>query len=193
VSFQRFLALLRRFVTPGTLARQNNVLRAAVAALVMPLAVCVGCGDDDPDAEVMRPAATTAATTPEPAAPAVKRGTKIVLGDSQFGKILFDSKRQAIYLFDRETTKRARCYGECAQAWPPVYAKGEPRLGPGLKRSLLGTTKRRDGRRQITYGGQPLYYYAHEGAGQVLCHDIFEYGGLWLVVKRNGDPVPSSR
>jgi hypothetical protein len=42
-----------------------------------------------------------------------------------------------------------------------------------------------------TYGGHPLYYYAHEDPGQVLCHDIVEYGGTWLVVKRNGDPAPS--
>ena len=160
----------------------------------MPLTLCAGCGDDDSDSTMAAPAAPTmAAPSPEPAAPAAKRGTKIVLGDSQFGKMLFDSKRQAIYLFDKETTKRARCYGACAEAWPPVYAKGEPRLGPGLKASLLGTTKRRDGRKQVTYGGHPLYYYAHEGPGQVLCHDIVEYGGLWLVVKRNGEPAPSSR
>jgi len=119
-------------------------------------------------------------------------GTKVVLADSQFGQILFNSKQQAIYLFDRETGKRPRCYGECAEAWPPVYAKGNPRVGKGLKRSLLGTTRRRDGRRQVTYGGHPLYYYAHEGPGQVLCHDIDEFGGLWLVVKRSGKPVPSA-
>ena len=167
------------------------MVRAAILGLTLPLALCVGCGDDSSESEMAEPAATGATST-QPAEPAARRGTKIVLGDSQFGKILFDSKRQAIYLFDKETTKRARCYGECAEAWPPVYAKGTPRLGPGLKESLLGTTKRRDGRRQITYGGHPLYYYAHEGPGQVFCHDIFEYGGLWLVVKRNGEPVPSS-
>ena len=120
-------------------------------------------------------------------------GTKVVLGDSQFGKILFDSRRQAIYMFDRETTRKPRCYGECARAWPPVYANGRPRVGTGLKRSLLGTVKRRGGRKQVTYGGHPLYFYAHEDPGQVLCHDIEEFGGLWLVVKRTGRPVPSSR
>jgi predicted lipoprotein with Yx(FWY)xxD motif len=126
---------------------------------------------------------------PAPAA----AGTKVVLDDSQYGRMLFDSHGQAIYLFDRETTRRARCYGDCAAAWPPVYAKGTPRIGSGLKKSLLGTTRRRDGRRQVTYGGHPLYFYAHEGPGQVLCHDIDEFGGTWLVVKRSGDPVPSSR
>ena len=120
-------------------------------------------------------------------------GTKVVLRESQFGRILFNSDRQAIYLFDKEDSSKPRCYGDCAVAWPPVYANGNPRLGKGLDPDLLGTRKRRNGRKQITYGGHPLYYYAHEGPGQVLCHDIEEYGGLWLVVKKSGKPVPSSR
>ena len=136
-------------------------------------------------------AALALAGAPAPAAAA--DGTKVVLGESQFGRILFDSNRQAIYMFDRETGRRPRCYGECAAAWPPVYAKGTPRVGAGLKKSLLGTTRRRDGRKQVTYGGHPLYFYAHEDPGVVLCHDIEEYGGLWLVLRRSGKPVPSSR
>ena len=162
------------------------------ALLLVPLGLCFGCGDDGDGSESAEPRATDSATmAPAPAQPA-HAGTKIVLCDSQYGKMLFDSHRQAIYLFDRETTKKPRCYGECAAAWPPVYANGKPRLGRGLRTSLLGTTKRRGGRKQMTYGGHPLYYYAHEGPGQVLCHDIVEFGGTWLVVKRNGDPAPSA-
>ena len=115
-----------------------------------------------------------------------------MLRDSEFGKMLFDSNRQAIYLFDKEDSTKPRCYGDCAAAWPPVYANGKPRLGKGLNRDLLGTVKRRDGRKQITYGGHPLYFYAHEGPGQVLCHDIYEFGGTWLVVKKSGKPAPSA-
>ena len=88
---------------------------------------------------------------------------------------------------------RSRCYGECARLWPPVYTKGAPQAGAGVRKSLLGTTRRRDGRRQVTYRGRPLYYYAHEGPGQVLCHDIFSAGALWFVLKADGEPVPSSR
>jgi predicted lipoprotein with Yx(FWY)xxD motif len=159
------------------------------ASIALPLALLVGCGDDDMSPVSERPAAATKAPTAEPAA---RKGTKVVLRDSQFGRILFNSDRQAIYLFDRETTKKPRCYGDCAAAWPPVYARGKPRLGKGLERELLGTTERRNGRRQITYGGHPLYYYAHEGPGQVLCHDIEEFGGRWLVLKKTGRAVPGS-
>jgi len=136
-------------------------------------------------------AALALAAAPQPAS--ATAGTKVVLGDSQFGQILFSSKRQAIYMFEKETTRRPHCYDECAAIWPPVYAKGEPRVGRGLERSLLGTTRRRGGAKQVTYGGHPLYYYAHEGPGQVLCHDVFSAGALWLVMRADGTPVPSNR
>jgi predicted lipoprotein with Yx(FWY)xxD motif len=53
----------------------------------------------------------------------------------------------------------------------------------------LGTSKRDDGTTQVTYAGHPLYYYAAEGPGQVLCQNVDEFGGLWLVVKPDGEPV----
>jgi predicted lipoprotein with Yx(FWY)xxD motif len=58
--------------------------------------------------------------------------------------------------------------------------------GKGVRQQLLGTLRRRDGRRQVTYAGKPLYYYAHEGPGQVLCHDVDLNGGYWWVVGPSG-------
>jgi predicted lipoprotein with Yx(FWY)xxD motif len=148
-------------------------------ALVSVLAVAASCAGGVAATEAM------AASKP--------KGTKIVLRGSDFGKILFNSKKQAIYLFDREKTKKAECYGDCARAWPPVYTKAKPRAGNGIDAGLLGTTKRTDGRKQVTYRGHPLYHYAHEGPDQVFCHDVREFGGLWLAVKANGKPAPSRR
>jgi predicted lipoprotein with Yx(FWY)xxD motif len=70
-----------------------------------------------------------------------------------------------------------------------VLAKGEPRAGRGARGSLLGTTRRRDGKLQVTYRGRPLYYYVDDGPGRVLCHNVEEFGGLWLVVRADGNPV----
>jgi predicted lipoprotein with Yx(FWY)xxD motif len=111
---------------------------------------------------------------------------------SAFGQMLFDGSGQAIYLFTAERGRRPACYGECAAAWPPVLAGGVPRAGAGVRPGLLGTTRRSDGRRQVTYGGHPLYYYAHEGRREVLCHDVEEYGGTWLVVRPDGTPAPAA-
>jgi predicted lipoprotein with Yx(FWY)xxD motif len=61
-----------------------------------------------------------------------------------------------------------------------------------VRSSLLGRTKRRDGRYQVTYKGRPLYYYVSEPPGQVLCQNVDEFGGLWLVVRPDGRAVRGS-
>jgi predicted lipoprotein with Yx(FWY)xxD motif len=130
-----------------------------------------------------------AAMKGEDAAMAAGGGATVQLLSSQFGRILADGKRQAFYAFDREKSSKSRCYGACAKAWPPVLTKGKPKAGPGARKSLLGTTKRRDGKLQVTYNGRPLYYYSGDSPGKVLCQNVREFGGLWLVVKPNGSPV----
>jgi predicted lipoprotein with Yx(FWY)xxD motif len=55
-----------------------------------------------------------------------------------------------------------------------------------VKRSLIGTVKRRDGRLQVTYAGRPLYSYVNEGRRVVKCQNVRSFGGLWLVVRPSG-------
>jgi predicted lipoprotein with Yx(FWY)xxD motif len=105
--------------------------------------------------------------------------------------MLYDDSGQAIYLFDAEESDRAECYGDCAKAWPPVLTKGRPTGTGAVKSSLLGTSLRSDGSMQVTYAGHPLYFYAYEGKYQVLCHNIKEFGGTWLVVQPDGRPAGS--
>lgn len=111
---------------------------------------------------------------------------RIKVVDSDYGRVIADGKGEAFYLFDKEGMKKAECYGACAQVWPPVLTKGKPKAGSGAKQSLLGTTKRKDGKLQVTYAGHPLYYYMDDSPGTILCHDVEEFGGLWLVVKPDG-------
>jgi len=116
------------------------------------------------------------------------KGTKIISADSQFGKIIYDGKGQAIYLFDRETSSKPRCYDACAVAWPPVLTKGRPFAAKGVRGKLIGTTKRRGGGNQVTYNGHPLYYYVDEPPRTVLCHNVYSYDGLWKVLHPSGKP-----
>ena len=173
-------------------------MRQIVVFMVAGLLLVAGCGDDD-DSSSSGPygsgTTTDEATETLPAPqeeqkPAERTGTEIVLGDSEFGSMLFNAKKQAIYIFERDSKNRTNCYDECAEAWPPVYTKGEPRAGKGVKESLLGTVKRRDGKLQVTYAGQPLYYYAHEGPDEVRCHNVNLNGGLWWVVGPDGKRRP---
>ena len=70
-----------------------------------------------------------------------------------------------------------------------MLTKGDPGAGDGVEAKLLGTTERDDGSTQVTYRGHPLYYYVDDPAGEVLCHNVDEFGGRWLVVEPSGTPV----
>jgi predicted lipoprotein with Yx(FWY)xxD motif len=70
----------------------------------------------------------------------------------------------------------------CSQPANPVQK--EP-----ARSDLLGTALRTDGTKQVTYAGHPLYFYAHEGKYQVLCHNVEEFGGTWMVVRPDGSPA----
>jgi predicted lipoprotein with Yx(FWY)xxD motif len=178
--------------------------------LVIGLLALAGCGDEDDsgagqsqgskeDAAMKKEEAAMkkeeAAMKKEEAAmkkeeAAMKKeaaGTRIVLGDSEFGEMLFSSKKQAIYIFENDPKGKTVCYGECAEAWPPVLTKGKPKAGDGVKASLLSTVKRRDGKLQVTYAGKPLYFYSHEGPGEVRCHNVDLNGGFWWVVGPDGN------
>jgi predicted lipoprotein with Yx(FWY)xxD motif len=175
-----------------------RILATAAVAASLILAACGDEEDDDSGSQAAAPEQTTTEPAPrddkpaeKPARPATneKPGTEITVSSSQFGDVIFDGSNQAIYLFDKETSSTPECYGECAAAWPPVVTEGEPVASGAAQQKLLGTTERDDGSTQVTYAGQPLYYYAHEGPGEVLCHNVSEFGGLWLVLDAGGQAL----
>jgi predicted lipoprotein with Yx(FWY)xxD motif len=152
------------------------------------------CGDDAKDASSSPTTTETAtketATTETTAAKARRRGASVKVMNTRYGRMLFDGRGRALYLFTREASPRSRCYGGCATAWPPFLTRAKPRAGNGAKATLLGTTKRRDGKTQVTYNGHPLYYYVTDRKpGQVTCQDVTEFGGTWLVVSPSGSAI----
>jgi predicted lipoprotein with Yx(FWY)xxD motif len=174
---------------------------AMLAALAL-----AACGEDDEEPEAQAPAAeasaspeagggggdATAAEKPskqDRGGGSGKPGVTIATADSQFGPILFDGSDRAIYFFDKETSEKSECYGACAAAWPPVLTKGDPQASGAAEAKLLGTTERDDGSAQVTYAGRPLYYYVDDPPGEALCHNVDEFGGLWLVVEPGGEAV----
>jgi predicted lipoprotein with Yx(FWY)xxD motif len=165
-------------------------MKTLALPLLAAVLVATGCGADDEAPTAPAPTPQDTAMKTEPAKPTPKparTGTKVTLRDSQFGEMLFDSNRQAIYIFENDRKGKTVCYGECAEAWPPVVTKGRPVAGKGVDERLLGTIKRRDGTRQVTYAGRPLYFYAHEQPGEVRCHNVDLNGGLWWVIGPDGE------
>ena len=103
------------------------------------------------------------------------------------GTFLVGPNGRTLYLFTNDTSTKSTCYDACAQAWPPLLTTGKPKAGGKARASLLGTTKRTDGKRQVTYKGHPLYYYAPDKkAGDTTGQKV---GGVWFVVSRTGRAI----
>ncbi len=119
--------------------------------------------------------------------------TTISLRTTAVGKVLVAANGRTLYLFAADKTKKSTCYGKCAGYWPPLIA-AKPTVGAGLKASLLGTTKRRDGKLQVTYGGHPLYFFAQDKkAGDLNGQGFVHFGGAWWVVSAAGKAIKSKR
>ena len=120
---------------------------------------------------------------------AVGHGERVIAHSSKYGRVLFTGQNRSIYLFARDHGK-STCYGACAKAWPPVLTKGRPVAGPGVKASLLGTVRRKDGSKQVTYAGHPLYRFVKDTkAFQITCQNVSNFGAKWLVITPAGKAV----
>jgi predicted lipoprotein with Yx(FWY)xxD motif len=136
---------------------------------------------------VLAIALVAAAFVASPAMASPTAQPTVAAKSSRFGNILFDGRGFVLYAFTRDPRGRSACFGACAKAWPPYIVRAPLRTGKGTRRSLLGTTRRRDGKLQVTYAGRPLYFYVGDRRpGQILCQNVDEFGGLWLVVRGSG-------
>jgi predicted lipoprotein with Yx(FWY)xxD motif len=123
-------------------------------------------------------------------AAAATSATSVGVSQSKFGRILVDGHGRSLYLFDRDRNRKSSCYGGCAGEWPPLIVSGKPHATSGVKASLLGRTKRRDGRWQVTFRGHPLYTFAGDAAkGQTNGEGLDDFGGWWYLVSPAGVKV----
>jgi predicted lipoprotein with Yx(FWY)xxD motif len=107
-----------------------------------------------------------------------------------YGQHLTAQDNRAVYMFSSDRENESTCYEACAVAWPPVVSEGEPVAGEGVEADKLGTTGRKDGSTQVTYGGSPLYYYIQDDeAGKVSGQGSAGFGGAWYLVSPNGEKI----
>jgi predicted lipoprotein with Yx(FWY)xxD motif len=121
----------------------------------------------------------------------------VAAAQTSLGRVLVDSRGRTLYLFARDSVGKSKCYGGCASYWPPLITSGKPLAKSGARASLLGRTKRRDGRWQVTYKGHPLYRFSGDtGKGQTSGEGLTDFGGEWDAVSPAGAEVsakPSGR
>jgi predicted lipoprotein with Yx(FWY)xxD motif len=122
-----------------------------------------------------------------------RSGTKgaVDLRSTAFGKVLVSANGHTLYLFRHDHGTKSTCYGACATNWPPLLTTAAKVTGgSGVKGALLGTTRRTDGKLQVTYHGHPLYrFFLDKKAGQTKGQGLNFYGGKWYVVNANGVAV----
>lgn len=89
---------------------------------------------------------------------------KVSVPNSEYGHFLTDAQGRSLYAFSGDIRgvggdePRSQCFEACTSAWPPFKAQGKLEAGKGIDPSLIGSFLRKDGTRQVTYNGWPLYH-----------------------------------
>jgi predicted lipoprotein with Yx(FWY)xxD motif len=163
--------------------RRSILLGSALAVPVAALAIA-GCGGNSHDNTVKAsPSATTTS--------AKHAGSALVgVRDTKLGKILVDAHGRTLYLFEKDKGAKSTCFGACASAWPPLTTTARPKAGAGATASLIATTARSDGAREVTYKNRPLYYFAGDhAAGETNGEGLNAFGGGWDVLSPTGSKI----
>ena len=114
------------------------------------------------------------------------------LKKTSVGTILVNGRGFTLYAFTKDSRNHEACQsiGGCLSLWPVIGGSGRPNLGPGVKRSLVGTITLKSGKKQLTYGGHPLYRYAADsGPGQTFYVNFLQFGGRWPALNAAGREV----
>jgi len=117
-------------------------------------------------------------------------GVKVAVASSGLGRVLVNGRGRTLYLFAKDKNGKSTCTGKCASFWPPLVTSGNPLATAGAKTSLLGTTKRADGRLQVTYNHHPLYTFVKDTRkGQTNGEEVDAFGAEWYAVSAAGAKV----
>jgi predicted lipoprotein with Yx(FWY)xxD motif len=125
---------------------------------------------------------------------AVRSNATIALRSTKLGPILVNAKGHTLYLFAKDKNGRSACTGACAANWPALITKVKPTAGSGVKATLLGTTVRSDGRKQVTYNHHPLYTFSYDTrTGQTSGEGVDAFGAHWWTVSAKGIAVKAAQ
>jgi predicted lipoprotein with Yx(FWY)xxD motif len=157
--------------------RRSPVL-LAIVAIAVGAAACSPAATTAPTSAPATTAPATAAPStaaPTTAAPATSAPTAAAGGATvnaqsvgTAGTILVDGKTgKTLYMFTQDVkgSGKSNCTGGCLTTWPAltVAAGATPTGGSGVT-GTLATITRDDGTLQVTYNGQPLYFFKNDQA-----------------------------
>ncbi len=140
------------------------------------------------------PPAPPAAAKPTEAAtaPVGKAAPISVSNNATYGKIVTDADGMTLYMYPADTREpsTSNCYDQCAQRWPPLLASADGKFeikSSELDAKMFGTTTRKDGAKQVTFNGWPLYYWFNDKKpGDTLGQGV---GDIWWVMTPTGSII----
>lgn len=179
---------------------QQRIVLLSVAGLASAL-VLAACGSSTDVASSSTsptgaaPVATTASESATPETPATSApagsgdsATTTVLRAAVVngvGSVVTDGNGMTLYRYDNDQASPSKwtCSGACTKTWVPVIEDNSPQT-VGVSQSLLGTVHR-NGLKQVTLAGWPLYRYAGDtkaGEANGQAKD-----GMWHAVTPSGE------
>jgi predicted lipoprotein with Yx(FWY)xxD motif len=101
------------------------------------------------------------------------------------GKYLTDTEGKTLYWFKKDSKEKSACVGPCLEKWP-IYFREKVAPPKEISQKNFGTITRADGKKQTTFKGFPLYYWA----GDVNAGDTKGQGvnDVWSVVNPDNFP-----
>ncbi|MHC1760107.1 MAG: hypothetical protein AB9917_11445 [Negativicutes bacterium] len=92
---------------------------------------------------------------------------------------LADSNGMTLYYFTKDASGVSACVGQCVVRWPVFYTDNVM-VPAGMDANEFGAITRADGKKQSTFRGWPLYYWAGDKApGQTNGQG---FNGVWFYV-----------
>ncbi|MBS0027292.1 COG4315 family predicted lipoprotein [Chitinophaga sp. 22321] len=152
--------------------RVTNTLFSWIAlAGIVTFSACGGDNNNNPDKPAPKPVVQISAS-------------------ATLGNHITDVDGNSLYYFSNDFNGANNCGGGCAAVWPIYYAGdnlAQAALGTGLDIKDFGTITT-DGKKQTTYKGWPLYYFApnvngtnvREAAGETKGEAV---NNVWFVAK----------
>jgi predicted lipoprotein with Yx(FWY)xxD motif len=173
---------------------RSRPITIIASAAVIPLAALglAACGGGGAATASPPPAPSKTATAASKISTAPTKTATVRVANSHLGQILVDSTGRTLYLFKADVGTKSACSGACATAWPPLLTGGKAAVRNGAMAALVGTTRRSDGARQVTYNGHPLYLFVKDHKpGDVIGQSVTAFGGAWFAVSPAGNQISS--
>ncbi|MGE7941659.1 hypothetical protein ACQKNB_06175 [Lysinibacillus xylanilyticus] len=137
---------------------KKGIFTLAILSIIFVLAACGKSTEEKTETDQQPDQVQTEQTKTEQA-PA---DSLQLLKNDKVGEYLADSQGKTLYYFKKDEAEKSNCSGDCLATWP-AFTQEDFAVPEGFDKKDFGTITRADnGKKQVTYKGFPLYYFAKD-------------------------------